>query len=255
MKVYVLILGLMVATNSLARTTCWSTWAKNDLILIHKTIDETYQEMQSKENDQFIDWIEKGYEQAKLHAQRARSLADYMSVLRSYVNGFHTTQLGLTFDCEVKHYWWPGFIVQHIGNTYKISYVHTRLDHQIPLDAELIAVDGLPVKEFLSSYIMPYVEPIPGTQQGCIHPSLHMFIHNGNQWQPRASSITILVDQHQLMIPLRWKKIRASRFNKLVLCIEHEPSYEPTTIVENACQTFPYRQTVCLHCGFGKFIF
>ena len=145
----------------LARTCHWSTSAKKDLDLIYKTILENHPGPKDKENPHFMDWFQGGYKESKERACCARSFADYKTVLQYYVTGFRDIHLSLKFNQKVDCYWWPGFIVGYKDDKYQVAYVKNCLARELPIGSELIAVDGLTVKEFMRSYLMPYNEFIP----------------------------------------------------------------------------------------------
>lgn len=214
--VIIVVLSLIVFENiGIARTHHWATCAKKDLDLIRTTILENHP---VQEDSNFINWLQQGYLEAFQRAQCARSFADYKAVLNSYITGFSDKHIEIRFIQAVKNYWWPGFIVQYHSGKYQVGYVKKCLQRQIPIGAELIAVDGLPVKDFIDSYIKPFNSFISGLNY--YKHAENILIHDGNQWQPRPVTCTLVVDGHQKSIPLCYKRIHVCTFDAYASAIE-----------------------------------
>lgn len=223
-------LTFLSLNDCIARTYQWANYAKKDLDLMHTTILENHLGPVDKENPHLSDWLERGYVQSMQRAQCVRSYADYKAALQYYVTGLRDMHVELRFNRAVKNYWWPGFIVSYVDGKYKVSFVKESLSKEVPIGSELIAIDGLPVKEFMHSYMMPYMNFTPGLEQKNIKHTHDLFIHDGNQWQQRPSVCSLMIGSEQKTVPLVYSRIHVKTFNKYVSSVEIK---ESPRIVQN----------------------
>lgn len=228
----ILIIYIVVSnTICVGRSYQWTKQAKCDLGIVHDAITKYYAQSNAKENNSIKLWTNAGYSESIKRAQHARSVADYKAVLNYYIAGFKDSHLQLKFNCEGKNYWWPCFIVNYVDGKYKVAYTKKCLSELIPVGTEIVAIDGLSVKEFTDLYSTPYINFSLNTEREKTDYAFKLFIHDGNQWQKRPSICTLATKGQQKDFPLVYKRIHVKTFNNYN---PQTTSYKAHEIIENS---------------------
>lgn len=181
-----------------ADTTDWSTLALRDLAAIRSTIESSHPGAVDEENPDFRQWLERGYEYARMFGARTQSQAGYRATLKYYVYGFQDGHVSLQFEEPPPVTRWPGFLVEYDHGDFVVAPrseeetsppVGTAAPDRSmvprpPEGAVLLSCDGR-TTEALSDEILRRFQPIWSVPGARPEAAPYLFVDRGNPFADR----------------------------------------------------------------------
>lgn len=226
-KIFLLLMPLF-STFFLFSRCSWQNRAVKDLENIY---NQAFQESQALEAKQHKTTINNYYRIAQEKAHYCYTQADYQAVIsyfKTHVNG------SIDFESYPKKVWWPGFLVSYNHGVYSVSHCLPTGDKCLnieypPIGAQLLAVDGMPVNEYIKAFIKPFSCNKTDQQQ-----ALSLFINDGSLWTMPIRSCFFLVNGSQIMIPIYYRRVNRRFLTCLISPEELVPSKKLLDVICNS---------------------
>ncbi|TFB32433.1 peptidase [Pseudomonas sp. F01002] len=186
--------------------------AVTDLSAVHQLIVSSHPGTIDQENKSFIDWVERGYREAKQLALRVSSERDAQAVLGFYISGFKDGHVGVYQSSKGKSSW-AGFMLDMRGEDFVVSRVPKEWPVPLPpIDSRVISCDGKTVREILGDEISPYVDRRLNLKSTWNHLAKHLTVDDADYpvlARKRASNcLVVLPSGVQQNFALLWQEDR-----------------------------------------------
>ena len=202
----------LAAAQAAPSTNPWASMTRADVEFVYHSIQDNHPGAIDPANPYFKDWLERGYAQALVDADKASSLADLRNVLQRYFAGFADGHLSIDFSYRPRTVRWSGMILAREGERYRIVYRDTRIAADVDANAELIACDGRPIDAIIKEDLIPRALNNPQLEwlRGALANSV-MVIDDGLP-HPAYASCTIADQRGRRDIALHWANTAREAF-------------------------------------------
>lgn len=194
----------------------WPSETKHALDLLHQHILEMHPAFVTQKElteRAFLDWFEKGYQQALLRANGVKDFAGLYFTLRAYTVGFEDEHLSVGLSSvdifrSRLQLRWPGFIIAHDGQSNFIVKIAepSSAEELPPVGAQLESCDGIKTAQLLANNVFPYFGS-GKIQKNWKQFGPRLFVDMGNPFIRIPESCTFLFNNEKREYQLTWKSI------------------------------------------------
>lgn len=206
--IFCCIVSLVHATNR------WPCKTQRDLKFLRDAIAECGSYISQIDFQRYLD-----------RSQEIHNFAGYEAVLAEFVSGFKSNCYNLEFCRHNKKVYWPGFIVTYQQGMYVASYVTDKMSYceMPPVEAQLIACDGIPVERYMQDYIKPYSSALAHMYAQQVP---YIGIYDYYQGAHKLSYCTWLINGQQVLLPVFWQRRSQACLTCLIKSLVDEQEVE-----------------------------
>ena len=203
--VAVVFVGGLAAAADPGEKRDWPAVFREDLAAIRQIIYTDHPGPVDTLNPGFVEWLEAGFEQQLLLADRVDSADAYVYALQKYVAGFRDGHLNIRFDVERSPSRWPGFLTTWRNDTLVVHTVDTTLADVLPEGSKLLSCDGLSPEAILAKHVFDY-RYNPELPANWVPAAASAFIDNGNPFVAPPESCMFLHEGREITLELSWRR-------------------------------------------------
>ena len=203
----------MLCQIAIAKPNFWQQRTYNDLRVAHHYLLVDSAGGADRQNPQFSDWLELGYQRAKLLAKQVDSASSYNLVMNRYANGFNDAHL--QYRPYLKRFafqhFWPGFMIYYQNKNFYVSTLayDDKRSHLPPSGAKLISCNGIKPQILMQQRVFPYFGNQYLAASWFIN-TPRLLIYQQNPWFKALRYCQFAVQQKIERYQLKWYKITTS---------------------------------------------
>lgn len=188
----------------------WQKLAYQDLKAAHNYLLDDSAGGVDKNNLHFTNWLDLGYQQARLLTKQVNSASSYNLVMNYYLNGFadqHVEYMPFLKRFDFERFW-PGFTVYYQNRRFYVSGLayDKNLSSLPPKGAQLISCDGRKPATLMKTQVFPYFGN-PNLQASWFINAPRLFFYYPNSWLKRLHYCKVLYHGKVNRYTLNWQPI------------------------------------------------
>jgi hypothetical protein len=203
---FAVFVGGLAAAADQVENRDWPAVFREDLAAIRQIIYTDHPGPVDVLNPDFVEWLDAGFEQQLLLADRVDSADAYVYALQKYVAGFRDGHLNIRFDIERGAPRWPGFLTTWRNGAVVVHTVDTALADVLPEGSRLLSCDGLSPETILARRVFDY-RYNPDLPANWVRAAAGAFVDNGNPFVAPPASCMFLHEGREITLELSWRPL------------------------------------------------
>jgi len=234
---FLLVMVSTFANLAFADANVWQSRAYRDLHAAHAYLLNDSVGGRDGENVRFINWLDLGYQRAKLLARQVNSASSYNLVMNYYLNGFNDEHV--EYFPYLKRFnfdrFWPGFTIYYRNKQFYVSALARaqEIKNLPPVGAKLVSCDGASPYNLMRQRVFPYFGNIHLQADWFIN-APRLFFYEKNPWFKKLNNCKFSYKKHKLRYRLNWYKVNTQRAFNLRQLASY--SHHPITKITNFTQ-------------------
>jgi hypothetical protein len=193
----------------------WPALARADLDFVYKTLQDNHPGAIDQQHPYFRQWMDRGYAEAAVRADKAASLGDVKHLLSRYAAGFGDVHLGVSFEHQKRTIGWPGIFVRRTGSRYVVAHRAAGWGSPLPaLNATLVSCDGRRADQLMDEDVLPAVFNHTGMEWIRSAAAYHLLVSDEVAPHPRYKECVFADGGATASLKLSWSEIGRAQFNQ-----------------------------------------
>ena len=183
---------------------------RQDLDFFRESVKNNSAPFANEVDKKFHDWYEKGYKHALQLIDGIGDADDCYYVMKYYVNGFNLSHISLRGYVPLPPEQYPGILSAKKGDGHYIIYRHPALQYlgKAQVGDKLTHINGQKIEDYYQDYLLPFYAN-DRSKLTLESASIYALIVDGNRYKPVAKTITILHDDEEIKLDLKYTELDA----------------------------------------------
>lgn len=179
-----------------------------DLDFIYSAIRENSAPELNKEDKQFSEWLQKGYECSKELASNVRDEDDCYFALNYFMNGFGDYNIRIRSYIKLPPEFYPGILSVLQGGKHTIIYKNPNLQYlkDVKVGDVITHINDIPVDQYYNDYLLPFYAATK-SELDKIKASSYALIVDGNDFIPTPRTLKIEQQGKEIKLDLLFTKM------------------------------------------------
>lgn len=198
----------------------WSKMTLQDLAMIHNILNENT--VAALNDAEFQKWLEEGYKEARLMAEKVNDFDGYLAALKRYSSGFYDAHVRVYPLYQPIEMSWAGFLLRYEEGKYVVFHVVNDGKDYPKVNDTLTHIDGMDIKNYMRDTLFKYDEFNPDLDAGWVRSSSAITLRKANPFIPLPKQYSISSEGKARTLNFNWGTISTCHGEELV-----NSSYKP----------------------------